>query len=140
MNKSVTKPSPIRHACHSMSRQHVSFWGNRKAKTPNQSQSVTHPCDGFVTDLRVRKVNINRYISSLSINKSRCHAHPRAMPAYAYERAPARGVTDSRDGLGTPGRNSSGDARGNSRAIEHSLFYLSEISLEENHASYIAVD
>ena len=43
-------------------------------------------CDGFVTVHEELKVN--KYIEKLSLYlyMSRCHPHPRAMPAYAYTR------------------------------------------------------
>lgn len=104
-------------------------------KKPNPAQSVTPFCDGSVKDLRGPKPYKNKEKLSLYVNTSRCHAYPRAMRVHAYE----GGVTDLFARLGTSGAEFFRDARGNSRAIEHSLFCWSEFQ-GGNYEGHIATD
>lgn len=102
---------------------------------PNASQSFTSFGEGFGKDLEGLKPHKNREKLSLYLNTSRVHAYPRAMRAHAYE----GGVKDLFAGIGTSGQELFPDARGNSRAIEHSLFCLSEFQ-GGNYEGHIATD
>jgi hypothetical protein len=66
---------------------------------PDASQFVVMFCDRSVTDFREVKAIKYKEKLSLYLNKSRCHAHPRAMRAHAYMRGRARSVTDFRYGF-----------------------------------------
>jgi hypothetical protein len=89
----------------------------------NPSQSVTCFCDGSVTDFGGEKAHKYKEKLSLYLNPSRCHAHPRAMRTHAC----GGGVTDFRDGLGTPGQKSLGEAIGNERKARDSFFSRSKL-------------
>ena len=99
------------------------------SKHSNPIQSLRGFGEGSVKDFSESKALINRYISLFSINPSRLHAHPCARPAYVCARGWEGCVKDFSDGLGTPGQKSSGEAIGNGRKANHSLFYLSEMNL-----------
>ena len=107
----------------------------RRQNGLNTSQSFTSFREGFGKDLEGLKPHKNREKLSLYLNTSRVHAYPRAMRAHAYE----GGVKDLFAGIGTSGQEFFPDARGNSRAIEHSLFCLSEFQ-GGNYEGHIATD
>lgn len=99
MMQPTREPSPIRH---DLSRPRDGFPGqllNNPSQTGESVKYVTNLSRGFVTDFKGGKRCNNRYISSLSLNPSRCHAYPRAR----RPRVCVRGVvTDLRDGFACP--------------------------------------
>ncbi len=81
LNTSLIRHNPS-HDCDALG---DGYWNNRN-NAAKSVESVTNPSRGFVTDFRGCKSIYSKYIYSLFINTSRCHAHARARRVRVRER------------------------------------------------------